>query len=53
MLSIVSNYKNARLSRLTIRSDFDSNYWNRFDPTILILEIELKSKSISSFLKLT
>ena len=37
--------------RLTVGSDFGSNYWNRFDPTISTLEIESKFESISIFLK--
>jgi len=39
------------LFRLIVGSDFDFNYWNRFDPTILTLEINLKPKSISIILK--
>ncbi len=38
--------------RLIVGSSFGSNYWSRSDPTIPILGIESKSKSISTFLKL-
>ncbi len=41
------------LIRLIVGSNFDSNYWNRFNSTISILEIESKFESISTFLKLT
>ena len=36
--------------RLTVGSDFDSKYWNRLDPSISTLEIDLKSESISNIL---
>jgi len=35
------------LIRLIVGSDFDFNYWNRFDSTISILEIDLKFDRIN------
>jgi len=39
------------MSRLTVESGFGSNFWNRPDPTISILETDSKPKSISNILK--
>ncbi len=38
--------------RLIVGSSFGSNFWNRPDPTILTLGIDLKPNSISIILKL-
>ena len=32
--------------RLIVKLSFDSNFWNRFNSTILILEINLKSNRL-------
>jgi len=42
-----------RTSRLIVESSFDFNYWNQFDSTIPILEIDSKFKSICLNLKST
>ena len=46
-------FKNKLLdkNRLTVESGFGSNYWNRLDSTISILEIDSKPKSIYIILK--
>jgi len=38
-------------NRLIVESNFDSNFWNRLDSTIPILEIDLKLDSISIIFK--
>jgi len=39
------------MRRLIVGSDFDSNFRNRLDSSISILEIDSKFNSISTFLK--
>jgi len=39
------------LIRLTVGSDFGSNYWNRPDPTVSILEIDSKPELVCANLK--
>ncbi len=47
-----SNWVDFKItSRLIVKSSFDFNYWNRFDPTISTLEIDSKFESISIILK--
>jgi len=43
--------KNVRFTRLTVGLGFDSNFWNRPDPTIPILEIDPKLESIPNILE--
>ncbi len=49
----IQNNSKQIIIRLIVGSDFGFNYWNRFNLTILILEIDLKFDRVNTNLEST